>query len=277
MSLGEKIRELRINKNITQKQLADQLNVTTQAVSRWENDAVEPSVSTIKQMASIFNVSTDELLNQEKIESQPEVKPEYKEKIVERYVESRAILGVCEECKNPIYEKDDLIFKHVGRRKKIVCSTCENARIANEKKQFKANCIKYRWHSFVFGGIIGAILMAILISYGITENDKQMIPAGIVLGIMAFTFVSCMILRNNFISDLWIEVFSWGFIHLPGIIFDLSLEGIVSLICIKILGSILCFLVASATAVLATILAMILSVFTYPYAIIKCCKDIKNN
>ena len=61
----------------------------------------------------------DELLNQEKIESQPEVKPEYKEKIVERYVESRPILGVCEECKNPIYEKDDLIFKHVGKKKRL--------------------------------------------------------------------------------------------------------------------------------------------------------------
>ena len=60
--IGEKIKELRLKNKMTQKDLAEQLYVTAQAVSRWENGEVEPSLNTITQIAKIFNVPTDELL-----------------------------------------------------------------------------------------------------------------------------------------------------------------------------------------------------------------------
>ena len=41
--LGDKIRELRTQNNITQKELSEKLFVTAQAVSRWEKNEVEPS------------------------------------------------------------------------------------------------------------------------------------------------------------------------------------------------------------------------------------------
>ncbi len=61
IQIGEKIRELRNQKRMTQKDLAEQLNVTAQAVSRWENNEVEPSLETLGQMASIFEITMDEL------------------------------------------------------------------------------------------------------------------------------------------------------------------------------------------------------------------------
>ena len=60
--LSENIKTLRVKKGYTQKELADILHVTAQAVSRWENGDVEPSIGTIKEMAKIFDVSTDALL-----------------------------------------------------------------------------------------------------------------------------------------------------------------------------------------------------------------------
>lgn len=60
--LGEKIKQLRIAKGLTQKQLADKLFVTPQAVSRWEQNEVEPSVSALSELATIFDVSLDELI-----------------------------------------------------------------------------------------------------------------------------------------------------------------------------------------------------------------------
>ena len=54
--IGQNIRRLRTEKQMTQKALADKLFVTAQAVSRWENGEVEPSLSTVTEIARIFNV-----------------------------------------------------------------------------------------------------------------------------------------------------------------------------------------------------------------------------
>ena len=70
MSVGTNIRLNRERLKLSQKELADKLFVTPQAVSRWENDAVEPSIETLKQMSTIFGVSIDEITNtQEKKET----------------------------------------------------------------------------------------------------------------------------------------------------------------------------------------------------------------
>ena len=60
--IGDQIKKFRTKQGMTQQNLADKLFVTAQAVSRWENGEVEPSLSTITNMAKIFGVSTDEML-----------------------------------------------------------------------------------------------------------------------------------------------------------------------------------------------------------------------
>ena len=47
---------------MSQSVLAKKLYVTPQAISRWENNLVEPSLSTVVELAKIFNVQTDYLL-----------------------------------------------------------------------------------------------------------------------------------------------------------------------------------------------------------------------
>lgn len=61
--LGEKIRKLRKENNLTQDDLAYKLNVTRQAVSKWENDLSYPDTKNIVDLAKIFDCSTDYLLN----------------------------------------------------------------------------------------------------------------------------------------------------------------------------------------------------------------------
>ena len=61
MKIGKKIQQLRKEKEMTQRDLANRLNVSPQAISRWENDEVEPSIETLSQMSEIFSVSLDEL------------------------------------------------------------------------------------------------------------------------------------------------------------------------------------------------------------------------
>lgn len=63
MKLGEKIKELRKAKGISQEILANYLGVSFQAVSKWENDSTLPDVTMIPAIASFFGVTTDELLD----------------------------------------------------------------------------------------------------------------------------------------------------------------------------------------------------------------------
>ena len=62
-SMGEIIRRLRRERDLTQEELAEQLGVTSQAVSKWENNTGMPDISQIVPLANLFCVSTDTLFN----------------------------------------------------------------------------------------------------------------------------------------------------------------------------------------------------------------------
>ena len=62
---GDKIKTLRLSYNLSQVQLADQLNVSKQTVSNWENNNILPSIEMLVNISSFFSVSTDYLLELE--------------------------------------------------------------------------------------------------------------------------------------------------------------------------------------------------------------------
>lgn len=61
--LNERIKSLRLNRSMSQVELADRLGVTKQSVSNWENDNIQPSIEMLVKIAKVFNVSTDYLLS----------------------------------------------------------------------------------------------------------------------------------------------------------------------------------------------------------------------
>lgn len=63
MTLGEKIRTLRKNAQLSQEALAEQLDVSRQAVSKWENDNGLPETEKLIKMAKLFHVSLDTFIN----------------------------------------------------------------------------------------------------------------------------------------------------------------------------------------------------------------------
>lgn len=60
--LGDRIRELRNSRSLSQVELARQLHVSKQTISNWENNNVPPSINTLIRIATFFDVSTDYLL-----------------------------------------------------------------------------------------------------------------------------------------------------------------------------------------------------------------------
>ena len=66
-SMGDIICALRKEKGMTQKDLADMLNITDKAVSKWERNIAFPDTATIPKIAEIFGVSVEELMNAKSI------------------------------------------------------------------------------------------------------------------------------------------------------------------------------------------------------------------
>lgn len=62
MSMGEKILKLRKARGWSQEELAEQIDVTRQAISRWESDSAKPDADNIVAICTLFGVSADYLL-----------------------------------------------------------------------------------------------------------------------------------------------------------------------------------------------------------------------
>ncbi|MDE7082887.1 MAG: helix-turn-helix domain-containing protein [Clostridia bacterium] len=60
--LNNKIKNLRISFGISQTELANQLGVSKQCISNWENDNIQPSIDMLIKLADYFKVTTDFLL-----------------------------------------------------------------------------------------------------------------------------------------------------------------------------------------------------------------------
>lgn len=82
MKIGEKIYSLRKKHNLSQEELANELNVSRQTVSKWEVGESCPDFDKIVPLCELFGISTEELLRDKKIEEKKEEKQEKKVDIV---------------------------------------------------------------------------------------------------------------------------------------------------------------------------------------------------
>lgn len=71
MTVGEKLKKLRNENNLTQEQFAEMLHVSRQSVSKWELNSVYPDTEKLIKICKLFNCSLDHLLKDE-IESMNE-------------------------------------------------------------------------------------------------------------------------------------------------------------------------------------------------------------
>lgn len=78
MKLSEKLKEYRNIFDLSQEELAEKLNVSRQVITKWESDRGMPEISNLKALASLFDVSVDFLLDDERIVEYPIIKENYK-------------------------------------------------------------------------------------------------------------------------------------------------------------------------------------------------------
>ena len=127
--------------------------------------------------------------------------------------------------------------------------------------------LSLRTHSFIWGGL--AALAVLGLGIWVSSGDMGMITAAAVVAVLAFTLVSCLILDNNFVGEMVSGVFSWGFVQMPGLITTLDLDGLIWLLTVKLLFWVLGIILAIICGTLAIALGLVVSLFVYPYAIIR--------
>jgi len=106
MSMGARLAQERRSQNLTQEQLAEQLGVTRQAVSRWVTDAANPETDKIVRMAALFGVSCDYLLGVSR-EPKGDKPPSPVTRLLREAVGKKVLLA--------FYEEDDYIFCDYAR------------------------------------------------------------------------------------------------------------------------------------------------------------------
>ncbi len=65
MTLGEKLKEIRKRFGLSQEQLAKLLNVSRQAITKWENDGGIPDITNLQELSKVFSITVDYLLDED--------------------------------------------------------------------------------------------------------------------------------------------------------------------------------------------------------------------
>lgn len=63
MDLGHRLKQLRTEKHLSQETVAFELNVSRQAVAKWENNASKPSTANLMAICDLYGISLDELIS----------------------------------------------------------------------------------------------------------------------------------------------------------------------------------------------------------------------
>lgn len=85
LQFGKFIKELRKEKNMTQKELAEKLYLTDKAISKWERGLSFPDITILNSISEIFDVSVTEILNGERGEKTEKIDIE---KVIQETIES---------------------------------------------------------------------------------------------------------------------------------------------------------------------------------------------
>ena len=277
MTLGQKLKQLRFEKDLTQKELAERLHVSFQTVSKWENGENEPDIATLKELAELFNCSVDYLIGSEKEESAPA--QEAQSPVVQKE------LHVCAKCGKDIPE-EELVSEGAGhtRHGRMTRSTSAvqtyyhkdcldelvKERMAHRTQQIAANAKKAKKLTFIWSIVGGALAIGIALAIFLCNTEKVNAGLGVlfsfIIGYGIFSMIYC-ILSGSYIGDvfLWCSGLS---IRFPGLIFTWSIEGFAWLIVMKILFAILGFLVGVLALLFAIVFSATLGMFSFPFVLV---------
>ncbi len=279
-TLGQTITAYRKKLNLTQKDLGEKLNVSAQAVSKWENGQAEPDASTIIKLCEIFRISTDELLGNTPpaeevavtaavpVAEAPAPQPQI---VRETVVEQKIINGYCEKCKKPV-GPGEYVVEHSGRGgniQHIYCNKCKAERLSAHAVAEYVDHRKKTILSVIVGCAVGIavfVALALILTFVGEAPAWFALPAAAIFGIAGISFTMQMF-WDGVVNDMFF--FCFHSFKMPGVIFTLDLDGIIFLLLVKIGGAILSVFLSVIVFIVGFIIVYLGSVLILPFACIK--------
>ena len=269
-TIGAKIVALRKAKGITQADLGAYLNISYQAVSKWERDESCPDFAMLSRIAQFFNVPITYFENGETATTVAAPVP----------TQANKMLGVCKDCGKVVYEGEEglttpvLVCKECVERRKLV-EVAKQAAIKREKEkrmeearyhaaQEKERIAGAKRKGFLLGGALA--IVSIIIGICSMQTDAMNLVYGIVAGLFLFTWGAQM-----FWDGFVFEATTAGgkVVGTPGIIFEFDLDGFIFLIAMKILFAVIRFIIYIITLLACVLFAILISPFTFIPALIR--------
>lgn len=292
--LGKRISSQRRRQGWTQAELGTRLNVTAQAVSKWENNISEPDVQTLLNMASLFGVTLDQMLTGVQTDIPTDVADDTNEETDRaQTAESRPITGFCTGCGKILYEGEAAVLTPA-----ILCEACKRAddeRKAEEKRQKELQerkeeearqnklrveekrqaaakaerRLKFR-RALIWSAVISVVATIILIIVSLKVSAFSV--GHVLLWLLSAYGVFAFSAELFFGSDFVFDIVDWGLsssIRFPGIIFSFDIEGCLFFIGVKILFAVISFVAGVCLAALALCVGIICSAFMFPFTLSK--------
>lgn len=288
MTLGQKLSAYRKMAGMTQQQLGEQLNISAQAVSKWENDQAEPDLTTVRALAEIYKVSVDTLLSPDSIPSVPveETAPVQGNEKVEK-TQIVMPVGYCKTCGIAVTE-DNLGAKSPV----ILCKNCLQAEKAAEEKATQKKKLEkereaflkkerlasnQRWikRRFIWSTIVASLVAGLFLFFcivGLVESfDLGFLAFSLVGTYMIFSFISCLF-YDCFVQELVFDWCSKSF-QAPGLIFTFDLDGCLWLIGMKILFWAIGLVFGIVAGAIGIAIGLVCAPFAFPFVMHKLKKD----
>ncbi len=274
---GKAIKILRKKNNLTQMDLAEELSISAQAVSKWENNLAQPDFDTIVKMTEIFNVTMDEFAQicaTGTIAATP-IAAEGNANATE--ISAPKLIGVCTCCGSSLHSEEE-----VGERApKLICKSCKqeierknkaeaDRQAAQRAGEHREQVKKFRW-TLITPAIIAIIIMVL----GIVCAAEY---AGvyIVIGVLLYLALAQVFWDNNFIADIFDWTFGKTFAK-PGLIIPLSLDGFIWALCVKVAMAIIWFFLSLIVTLIGLVLCCLFAPFSFVFMLKRTLNELENN
>ena len=183
MSFGENLINLRKQKGWSQDDLADNLNLSRQAISKWENETSKPDIDNIEKISKLFSVTIDDLLNNDVVKDKAVTlnvkKQEKKEKTI-TIVKCMIIAVIILYIINVIFKFASLLiivngiqkYANLSNYHYVITTYDENGLSEKEECWFKDGVSKTERTTIENNKMTGKIIVALDFNknYGYTEN-----------------------------------------------------------------------------------------------------------
>lgn len=283
MTLGQKLAGYRRLSGMTQQQLGDYLNISPQAISKWEKDLSEPALATLRALSELYKVSVDEILDLKSGFPSTGALLNNEEKEAEKETSTTVTIGFCKECGITVTEENlgrkqpAVLCKHCLEMKEAriqAAAEAERARIqqevqrekySREIRKEKAN--KHLILSLSFAAAAAIIVLVLFITSMIEDFSMGLFVTALIFTYVTFSFVACLF-YDCIVQEVILDWFTKS-LNLPGLIFTFDLDGIIWLIGMKLLFWVIGLIFGIFTAIIGIIIGAVCAPFVFPFVMRK--------